>query len=421
MIAIQRLHNLDATVRVPGSKSLTQRALVIAALAAGTSTITHPLIADDTRCLIEALRLLGAHIDEEETSLRVTGTAGRIQNPGTRLLLDNNGTALRFLVSVAALGAGLFIIDGSERLRERPVKPLLDALAVLGVESRTVENGGCPPVVIQARGRLEGGTVTFRNAESSQYISSLLIAAPCAAGPIEIRVEGDTVSKPYIDMTMDVMKQFGVEAAAHEGVYRVNALPRYLPCDFTVEGDISSASYFFLAAALCRGKVRVENLNAGTIQGDLRVLEIFQRLGCRVSKGVGWIEVSGEAPAEGDFHFDMADIPDMVPTVAVLSAFRRGRTVISKVPHLRVKESDRIAALVTELNRIGVGAEERTDGLVIEGGSPHGAVIETYGDHRIAMSFAAAGLAMEGISIKDEECVRKSFPDFWKTLGELSE
>jgi 3-phosphoshikimate 1-carboxyvinyltransferase len=416
---IKPVRRLNATVEVPGSKSYTQRALVVAGLAEGRSVLSNALISEDTRYLVEALRFFGAEIVISGSDVTVTGTGGNIHNPGRVIMLGNNGTALRFLTTLASLGTGEYILDGSSRLRERPLGPLLDALKILGGKFQS--RNGYPPVKIVAEG-LKGGNVAFTDVESSQYISSLLIGAPYAAGDIEVALSGRTVSQPYIDMTVDVMGRFGAEVSTREGkIFNVGCGQHYRGQRYIIEGDVSSASYFFLAAALCRGRVRVVNINPSSLQGDINVLGIMESLGCSVVRGDHWVEVIGRPLREGNVSFDMGDMPDMVPTLAVLAAFREGQMIITNVSHLRVKESDRIAALVSELKNIGVAARETADGLIVVGGKPHGAHIETYNDHRIAMSFAIAGLAVPGIRIQDRHCVGKSFPGFWDELSKLYE
>lgn len=419
MMEIKPLKNLDATVKLPGSKSYTQRALVIAALAEGETLLRNPLFAEDTGYMTEALRLLGAEIARIDNDIIVRGTAGRIKNPGREIFLGNNGTALRFLATLVSIGDGPFILTGEKRLCERPVKPLLDALKELGVNAHTENGRGFPPVTIHARG-IGGGRVTFKNVASSQYVSSLLISAPYARDDVSIKLRGRTVSQPYIEMTMEAMRRFGVKVI-REGKddYLVKGGQSYRGMSYLVEGDASTASYFFLAAALCRGKIKCLNINPRSLQGDIRLIEIMETLGCRVLRGEDWVEITGGTLSSGDYTIDMGDMPDMVPTLAVMSAFREGRTEITNVSHLRIKESNRIAALVSEISRIGVAAEETADGLVITGGRPHGTEIETYNDHRIAMSFAIAGLAVPGMKIKNGQCVNKSFPAFWDELEKL--
>lgn len=419
MKEIRKITHLDATVKIPGSKSYTQRALMIAALADGQSFLRNPLKAEDTEYLIKALRMLGIQILVSDDDIIVTGSKSKLENPGKTLSVGNNGTALRFLTSLVALGKGPFVVDGSSRLRERPIQPLLRALRSLGVETSTVNNTGYPPVTVRGGG-IRGGKASFVDAESSQYISSLLISSPYASGDVEINLEGTTVSTPYIDMTVGIMNSFGVDVeSTGKTKYLVHTPQHYTGQRYVIESDASSASYFFLAAALCRGRVRVENINSETLQGDIGILNIIEEVGCEVIRETDYIDVIGKHLTGGDREFDMGNMPDMVPTLAVLAAFRPGRTVIKNVSHLRIKESNRIESLVTELNRIGITARELLDGLVIHGGTPHGAEIHTYDDHRIAMSFAIAGCVTGGMTITNKGCVRKSFPHFWQTLDGL--
>jgi 3-phosphoshikimate 1-carboxyvinyltransferase len=417
---IRPLKHLSATVSVPGSKSYTQRALIIAALAEGQSRLENPLIAEDTGYVVGALQLLGAEIRSDKEDICVTGLSGHPRNPGGEIYLGNNGTAMRLLTAVVALGEGPFTLTGSPRLLQRPIKPLLDALTSMGADVRAKHANGYLPVVVHAHG-LHGGKVTFTDIESSQYISALLICAPYAGSDTVIELQGEIPSLPYVEVTIDVMKQFGVEAIKQTSRrYRVQSGQRYKGSSYGIEGDCSSASYFFLAAALCKGRVRVRHINPRTLQGDIGILPVMERLGCTVIRGADWVEVKGGKLASGDYTFDLGSMPDMVPTLAVLAAMRPGRTVITNCAHLRLKESNRLQALATELSKTGVKAEETEDGLVIEGDSPRGVEIETYNDHRIAMSFAVLGLAIPGIKIQDETCVDKSFPGFWEELRKLA-
>jgi 3-phosphoshikimate 1-carboxyvinyltransferase len=419
MKEIKPIKGINATVTVPGSKSYTQRALLIAALAQGESFLQNPLISEDTAYVMEALRSLGSNIRTTEGDIRVSGTGGQITNPEREIYLGNNGTAMRLLTGLVALGKGTFTLTGSPRLCQRPIQPLLDALRAMGVDIRSKEKEGYPPLVVRANG-LRGGGVTLTDIESSQYISSLLICAPFAEHDTVIELQGKIPSLPYVDMTAAVMKAFGVEVARQaRRRYLVKTGQQYTGCSYLIEGDCSSASYFFLAAALCQGRVRVQPINPKTLQGDIEFLAIMERIGCTVIRGDDWIEVVGSQLASGEYTFDLGAMPDMVPTLAILAAVRPGRTTITNVSHLRIKESDRLAALTAELNKIGVRAKEREDGLVIEGDTPHGAAIETYHDHRIAMGFAVLGLAIPGIRIQDTGCVDKSFPGFWVELDKL--
>ena len=416
---IRPAKHLDATVKIPGSKSYTQRALIIGALAEGKSFLRNGLLSEDTEYLMEALRSLGSEILIEDGDMVIGGTGGTVRNPRREIYLGNNGTAMRFLTSLVSLGKGMFILSGDPRLCERPINPLLDALKILGVDVRSKNKQGYPPVVVHAKG-LRGGRVTLADIESSQYVSSLLICAPYAERDTVIVLQGHIPSLPYIHMTIEVMKAFGVEVIRETpNRYSVTSGQRYEGKRYRIEGDISSASYFFLAAALCKGRVRVQNLTPRTLQGDIKVLQIMARVGCTVIRGEHWVEVVGGELTPGEYVFDLGDMPDMVPTLSVLAASRPGRTVITNVSHLRTKESNRLEALVNELKKTGVRAEEREDGLTIDGNRPHGAEIETYNDHRIAMSFAILGLRTPGVKIKDKNCVKKSFPGFWEELKKL--
>ena len=408
---------VPATIRVPGSKSLTQRALVAAALAQNNSFISNALIAQDTLYLIEGLRALGAQVVSAEGVFFISGTAGKIINSGKELFLGNNGTALRFLTALVCLGKGKYTLTGEKRLCERPVGALVEALQNMGADISSRNN--CPPVEINANG-LTGGKITLRDIESSQYVSALLLCAPYVPKGMDLILQGGVVSTPYIDLTIAVMNDFGAKITqTGKYEYHVAAGKIYQGREYRVEGDASSASYFFLAAALLKKTVRVTGINRQSKQGDIRLLTVLEELGCKVRSGENWVEVSGNNLAEGDFTFDLNDMPDMVLTLAVLAAFREGRTFINNVAHLRIKESNRLAALVAELNRTGIEAYEMPEGLVIQGGKMRPAKVETYNDHRMAMSFAIAGLVVRGIEISDKKCVDKSFPQFWEELKKV--
>lgn len=404
-------------INVPGSKSLTQRALVAAALARGNSFIGNALVSEDTLHLMDGLRTLGAQIVSADGGFFVSGTAGKLLHSGKEIFLGNNGTALRILVALVTLGSGKYILTGEKRLCERPVGALVDALQSMNVDISCRNN--CPPVTVNAAG-LTGGKIILKDIESSQYVSALLLCAPYTKKGIDLSLAGEIVSAPYIDLTVSVMRDFGAkvnETGRHE--YSVEAGKIYKGRDYFVEGDASSASYFFAAAAILKKPVRVHGIGSGSRQGDMRLLKVLEKLGCRISSGDNWVEVACDGLREGDFTFDLNDMPDMVPTLATLAAFRRGQTVITNVAHLRLKESNRLGALAAELSRIGIVVSETADGLIIQGGNPRPAQIETYNDHRIAMSFAVAGLAAPGIEIMDKKCVDKSFPTFWEELKKV--
>lgn len=333
------------------------------------------------------------------------------------IFIGNSGTSMRFLTALAALKKGRTLLDGSERMRKRPMSDLLDSLKALGVKAYFREGKGCPPVMIESQG-LFGGKTTIRGEESSQFLSALLMVAPYAQEDVALEVTGHLASRPYVDITCEVMSDFGVEVhRSGYGSFFVKAGQKYIPRRYLVEGDASHASYFLSAAAVAGGKVRVDNFRPDSTQGDSRFLNILEKMGCEVIRGDQWAEVYGRK-LKG-IEVDMNEMPDLVPTLAVTSAFASGATLIKNIGHLRGKESDRILALAEELSRMGVRVEEGEDWLKIEGGKPHGAEIETRNDHRLAMSFAIAGLIVPGIKIKDEQCVNKSFPGFWGVFERL--
>ena len=419
MKQIKPIKGINAVISVPGSKSYTQRALITSALASGRSIIRNPLISEDTEHLIEALHSLGATIAQEGHDLVVVGTSGRLVTPSSALYLGNNGTGLRFLTGTICLGHGTFVLDGNSRMRQRPIQPLVDALCETGVNAWCVEGNGCPPVKVRAWG-LPGGKIRLTRGLSSQYISSLLLAAPYAEKDTEIEVLNPLPSRPYISLTMDVMQHFGVEVSvSEERLFYIKAPQAYQPTEYVIEGDLSSATYFMAAAAILGQTIKISNINPDSLQGDLRFLDILETMGCKVATSFDGVEVTGPLSNHEDLSFDLNEVPDMVPALAVVSAFRKGKTALKNILHLRVKESDRVAALTRELRKIGARVEEIADEMIVQGIATQGAEIDCYSDHRIAMSFAVAGLAIEGISIKDPGCVRKSFPGFWEKLESL--
>jgi len=424
MITITPIRTLDAVVTVPGSKSLTQRALIAAALADGPSGLLGPLASEDTHFTMEALRAMGVACDDSDPECwLVQGSGGRIRTPTGDIFLGNNGTATRFLTSVAALGHGRFHITGSERMSERPILPLMEALRGWQVAIDSDAGTGCPPLTIQAAG-LAGGRTVLPEGKSSQYLSSLLLVAPYAATPAELEVRGEILSKPYVEMTLAVMADFGirVEAAPALNFFRIPQGP-YRGRTYAIEGDASGASYFWAAAAITGGRVTVTNVPVPSLQGDAKLLPYLARMGCQIEQTGAGITVTGPEILEG-IELDMGDMPDVAPTLAVVAAFAEGTTIINNIAHLRIKECDRLSAVVSELRKLGAEVEEEPARMIIhgkQGGSNlHSAAIATYDDHRMAMSFAVAGLRIPGVTIKDEQCVVKSFPDFWERFGRMA-
>ncbi len=417
MIEVRPLSQCDGVVTLPGSKSYTHRALVLSSLADGESLLVHALRCEDTERTVRGLLRFGVETFWESDHIRVLGTGGKFRASEERIEVGNSGTSMRFLTALAALKKGITLLDGNERMRKRPIGGLLNGLRELGVRAYSQKGNDFPPVIVESGG-LKGGTARIKGEESSQFLSGLLMVTPYAQSDVNIEVIGSLASKPYVDLTLDVMSAFGVNIRNKEdGSFFIKAGQRSLPRKYRIEGDASNASYFFSAAAVCKGRVEVNNLNPASIQGDIHFLDILESMGCRVTRGKDRVQVQG-----GELHgieIDMNEMPDLVPTLAVTAAFAHGKTVIKNVGHLRLKESDRIHALAMELAKMGIQVDEKKDGLEIQGGKPHGAEIETYDDHRMAMGFAIAGLAVPGIRIKGERCVNKSFPGFWETLQKL--
>lgn len=410
------------SVRPPGSKSITNRALVCAALAEGPSVLTGALDSEDTQVMIASLRRLGIEVEHEPAgqTLRVSGCGGRIPSPGAELYVANSGTSMRFLTALTALGQGSFRIDGVARMRQRPIQDLLDALGQLGVEAVGESAGGCPPVVVRARG-MAGGTARIAGDISSQFLSGLLMAAPYAQRPVELVVVGPLVSKPYVEMTLAVMHAFGVEVENHQLKRFLVPPQRYAGRHYAIEPDASAASYFFAAAAVAGGRVAVDGLSRDSLQGDIGFCDCLARMGCEVRHESDRTIVARQPgqPLRG-IEADMNAISDTVQTLGVVALFAEGPTTITGVAHIRHKETDRIAALAAELRKLGAEVEERDDGLRIVPADLHGAEIETYHDHRMAMSLAIAGLAVPGVVIRDPGCTAKTYPRFFEDLESLT-
>ncbi len=408
---------VDFVATVPGSKSYTNRALICAALADGRSTLANASLSEDSLLLVEALRTAGISIEVDTSGreFRLEGAAGKVAPPKGTFFLGNAGTSLRFLTGYLALGKGTYRIDGNDRMRQRPVGDLAAGLEQLGCEVTWASTEGCPPFDLTTRG-MAGGRVRVSGSTSSQYLSSLLLSSPFSAAPTELELEGGVVSRPYVDMTLQVMKSFGVEVREADGRFSV-PLTGYRAVSYKVEPDAAAANYFFAMAAVTGGRARVTGLSAESPQAEIRFLEVLRRMGCEISSGEAWVEVQGGPLAGVDV--DMNAFPDSVQTLAAIASFASGPTRIRNVGNLRVKETDRIHALVTELRKLGGSVEEQEEGLVIHPSELHGGCIETYGDHRMAMSFAVAALRVPGMEIRDPDCVRKSFPGFFDQLESL--
>jgi len=417
MIEVQPLARCDAVLTIPGSKSYSHRACIIAGLAEGESIIENFLRCEDTAHTLEGLKEMGIRLSDRGDALFIQGCGGRLSGGTKEIFIGHSGTSMRFLTALAALRRGTTLLDGSERMRKRPLAGLLEGLEGLGARAYSREVKGHPPVVVESRG-LTGGTVRIEGKESSQFLSAILMIAPYARSDVRIEVIGPLASRPYVEITKNVMAQFGVEVWEEGGsVFGVRAGQRYVGRRYSIEGDASNASYFFAAAAITGGRVRVENVSPLSLQGDWGFLEILQAMGCEVTRGDHYAEVRGGSLR--GLEIDMNRMPDLVPTLAVTAIFARGKTVMRNIGHLRGKESDRIGDLAEEIRKMGISVETGPDWLSIQGGKAHGTEIDPHGDHRLAMALAIAGLKIRGIRIANEACVAKSFPGFWETLGKL--
>jgi 3-phosphoshikimate 1-carboxyvinyltransferase len=437
-------HPLNAAVRVPGSKSLTNRALLIASLANGKTRLTNALFSDDSRYFAKALQTLGFDIrlDEVNHSMIVTGLGGKIPASKAEIFIGNAGTAARFLSAFLTLGHGEYILDGEPRMRERPVGDLVEALSQLGADVQSIQNSEfrilnssiCPPVKITASG-LRGGKTTIAGDVSSQFLSALLMVAPYAQSPIEIEVATELNSKPYVDMTIAIMKDFGAEVERKGYEYFRIPLTQYelrntqpvtrnpalseVEGSYPVESDASAASYFFAAPAICGGTVKVENITRKSVQGDIAFLDVLSKIGCVITEEENSIRVTCNSQPIG-LDMDMRDVPDTAQTLAAIAPFANSPTRIRGIASARVKETDRVSATCAELKRLGVQVEEHADGMTIypcEKFIP--AVIQTYNDHRMAMAFSLIGLRFDGVTIENPSCVSKTFPNYFEVLSEL--
>jgi 3-phosphoshikimate 1-carboxyvinyltransferase len=410
---------LDVVVALPGSKSITNRALVCAALAAGTSRLSNTLHADDTEAMVQGIEALGARVEADwaRGEVTVTGTAGR--PVGDLVLVDArlSGTTGRFLLPVAGLGEGLRRVDAARRMRERPMAEVIDAMRTLGAVVRDVGAPGHLPVEVEG-GTLTGGEVEVRGSASSQFLSGLLLAGPAMPDGLVARLAGPLVSEPYVVLTETVMAAFGADVEHPDERTWVVAAQPYRATTLAIEPDATAASYAFAAAAILGGRVTVQGLGTATGQGDLAFVDVLARMGSTVDRGPSATTVTGPARLRG-VEVDMAQLSDTAQTLAVVAAFADGPTRVTGIGFIRGKETDRVAAVVAELRRIGVGADEQPDGFVIHPRPMRPATVQTYGDHRMAMSFALVGLRAPGIEIADPACVVKTFPGYWDLLDQL--
>ncbi len=409
---------VQGTVKMPGSKSISNRVLLLAALADGETRVENLLDSDDTGVMLNALGLLGVRIERDSATVR----GGPFPNKAADLHLGNAGTAFRPLTAVLALTGGEYRLSGAPRMHERPIGDLVDALRALGARIDYLGKEGFPPLALHPGTIRRGASVRVRGDVSSQYLSALLMAAPLAGSETRIEVEGELISRPYVEITLNLMRRFGVKV--ERGGWKTFTVPaeRYSsPGEIRVEGDASSASYFLAAGAIGGGPVRVEGVGRGSIQGDVRFTEVLAKMGAKISWGEDWIEASASRGKLRPIDADLNHIPDAAMTAAVAALFADGTSTIRNIASWRVKETDRLAAMATELRKLGAAVEEGADSLrVTPPARLKPAAIATYGDHRMAMSFSLAALGGIRVRIEDPDCVAKTFPEYFEALAGIS-
>ena len=412
---------IDTSISIPGSKSYANRALVIAALAKGETILSNVPSCDDVKYMIEAIKLLGAKV------VRTSPTQINITSP-EQLHYDGEidvggaGTTMRFLTSLISLGVGNVTLTGNARMCERPIEDLVQALntnidGTIIAKNKTDKGERCPPLKINSLG-LKGGVIKLEGDTSSQYLTSIILCAPKAKKEVKVEIIGELTSKPFVDMTIDVMKEFGVEVINNNYENFIVPKTNYNPREYFIESDSSGVSYFLAAAAILGGKIRINNINPNSAQGDIHFIEILEKMGCKTTKAENYLELESTGELNG-IEIDMNSMIDTVQTLAVIASVAKGTTKITNVANLKVKETNRIAALKNELTKCGISVEAGDDYLIIEGGKPKGVTISTYDDHRMAMSFAVLGLKVPGVKIENHTCVTKSFPEFWELFESL--
>jgi 3-phosphoshikimate 1-carboxyvinyltransferase len=416
-LRVHAAERIYGTVKAPPSKSYTHRAFIIALLAEGNSTIKDPLYSEDTLASLNSCKAFGSHINKHNNYCEINGVHGRPKIPKNVLDLKNSGTTLRILTSVAALADGYTVLTGDDSLRTRPMQDLLDALLPLGVSAFSTRKNGKPPIIV--KGGFKGGNTNINGNVSSQFISSILMAAPYSENTVNLNVKGEFISKPYVDMTLDLMEKFNVKVDYDRRENSFHIEPQnYHAQNYTVEGDYSSASYLIAAAASMNSELTIQNLTSDSKQGDKLILKIVKDMGCEVKVKNKEVKINGQGILNG-IEVNLQNAPDLLPTVAALGAMAHGTTHITGVEHARYKETDRIHTCALELSKLGVSVIEKTDGLKIKGGV-HGGVVKSHMDHRLAMAFYIIGLKVGNIKIEDASVYKVSFPNFPDIMNNLT-
>jgi len=409
---------IKAHINVPGSKSYTNRALIIASIAQGTSALSGCSNANDSSLLIKILQQLGISIVGDGDSVTVKGNGGKFKEFRGKIDVEDAGTVMRFLTALCCFIPGETTLEGSLRMYQRPIKGLVDALLQLGANITYMGEPGFPPLKING-GKLYGGKVNMDASSSSQFISALLLVAPLLDTDLEIITTGEVASAPYIDMSVSVMKNFGVSVEQdNKKKYLIRTKSVYTSSDYAIEGDASCASYFFALAAITQSTIRINKLSPSSLQGDIKFTELLEKMGCRITRGENYIEVTG-VKALNSITKDMRDMQDVAQTLAVVAAFTKGTTILKGLKNLEIKETKRLTALQNELTKMGIDCVSDGEQITIHGGKPKGALINTYNDHRMAMAFAIAGTRVENLQIESPQVVKKSFPEFWNTLRNI--
>lgn len=411
---------INGRIRVPGSKSLTNRALIIAALAEGRSKINGILKSDDSYWCIDVLRKLGVEVEVEGETAYIQGSAGNWLNPSGDLYVGSAGTIARFLPGALAVGKGSWSLTGSKRMSERPIAPLLQSLITLGTDITFNQAEGCLPLTITADG-LRGGEVTLPGSTSSQFISGLLISAPYAKEQVVLHIDGEVVQRDYVQMTLDMMSSFGITAkVSQDGQTIYIPTGRYQAQSVLLEPDVSTCCYFWALAALTAGCVRIEGISADTTsQPDIEMLNTLELMGCTVLRGENFVEVQGVKQLKGGFTISMKKWSDQTLTIAAMAPFADGPITLTDAAHIRHHECDRISAICAELTKLGLHVEEHHDGLTIYPGQPVATLLDSHDDHRMAMALSLIGMKVENIGIMDPGCVSKTFPNYFEQLSQL--
>jgi 3-phosphoshikimate 1-carboxyvinyltransferase len=416
-LRVQEADRIDGIVKAPPSKSYTHRAFIMSFLANGSSTVNDPLYSEDTLASLNSCNAFGSQIKQHDSYCEIQGVDGKPETPKNVLDLNNSGTTLRIITSVASLADGYTVLTGDESLRTRPMQDLLNALSPLGVSAFSTRNNGKPPIIV--KGGFNGGETFINGNVSSQFISSILMAAPYSENPVDLYVKGDFISKPYVDMTIDLMKKYKVlvEYERDEKSFHINS-QHYRSTDYKVEGDYSSASYLIAAAASLNSDLTIQNLTNDSKQGDKLILDIVRDMGSEVKVKDNEVKINGHGKLDG-IEVNLKNAPDLLPTVAVLGAMAKGTTKITGVEHARFKETDRIHTCAIELGKLGVKLTEEEEGLTIKGGV-HGGIVKSHMDHRLAMAFYIIGLKIGNIIIEDASVYNVSFPNFPQIMKKLT-